>query len=157
MCMCGKPTVNGNPGYSWDGNSVSIRQPDPPALQEGDILIHDEPGRCGGTDSHCHHFRVVKRHGRLALLVRHGGGDEQFEHLCNQAVVATVLAAMDSNARYWTLAAMYYMANDAARKSREAVGATWCKAAAEGRIKTRKQRGKNTVKVWIEPAQAAIV
>lgn len=25
MCCCAKPNVNGEPGYSWDGKSVSTR------------------------------------------------------------------------------------------------------------------------------------
>jgi hypothetical protein len=43
--MCGKPTINGEPGYSWDGKSVYTRPIDAPALREGDELIYDEPGR----------------------------------------------------------------------------------------------------------------
>ena len=40
----------------------------------------------------------------------------------------------------------------AVRDAREEVNATWNFAAAKGRIKTRKQRGTNIVKVHIEPA-----
>jgi hypothetical protein len=47
-------------------------------LSEGDELIYDLPGRCGGMDSHCHHLRLVKaQFGGYALLMRHGGGDER--------------------------------------------------------------------------------
>lgn len=48
MCMCGRPTINGEPNaYSWDGKSHSTRQPSPPSLRDGDELLFDEPGRCG--------------------------------------------------------------------------------------------------------------
>jgi hypothetical protein len=57
---------------SWDGKNVGTREVDAPALLDGDVLLFDEPGRCGGLDSHCYHYRVVKRAG-LSLLVRHGG------------------------------------------------------------------------------------
>jgi hypothetical protein len=76
MCCCASPNVNGQPGYSWDGKSVSTQPVNPPALQERDILLFDEPGRCGGMDSHCHHYRVVKD-GPWISLLRHGGGDER--------------------------------------------------------------------------------
>ncbi len=80
MCCCGQPTINGTPGaYSWDGKTWSTRQPEPPPLQEGDTLLYDEPGRCGGIDHHSHHFRLVRRqYGGHVVLVRHGGGDERF-------------------------------------------------------------------------------
>ena len=77
MCCCGKPTINGQiNAYSWDGKAFMTYEPNPPALEEGDTLLWDEPGRCGGIDAHSHHFRLVKRQwGGLSLLVRHGGGD----------------------------------------------------------------------------------
>src|ERR1043166_5298780 len=77
MCMCGKPTINGQEGYSWDGKTVGIRQPDPPPL-DGDELLYDEPGRCvAGLDSHCHHLRLTKNGPCFYLLVRHGAGNER--------------------------------------------------------------------------------
>ena len=39
---------------------------------------------------------------------------------------------------------------DAKREGREGEAARWRKAAAEKRIRTRKVRGENLVKVWIE-------
>src|SRR5688572_9405566 len=79
MCMCGKPTINGEPGYSWDGKSIGVRPVDPPALADGDVLVYDGPGRCGGLDCHSHHFRLVMDSGRAFLLVQHGGGDERIQ------------------------------------------------------------------------------
>lgn len=149
MCCCGKPNVNGQPGYSWDGKSFSTRPVNPPELLEGDELLYDEPGRCGGVDCHAYHFRIVKRTYYLALLVRHGGGDESFDLSFTVAKnMLPSLAAMDSNARYWLMHTIYSAARDAADKATEKQRAFWRTAAAEKRIKTRKvNRG---VKVWVE-------
>lgn len=72
MCCCAKPNVNGELGYSWDGKNVSTRPVAAPTITDRDTLLFDEPGRCGGMDSHCHHYRLVKDIG-ISLLVRHGG------------------------------------------------------------------------------------
>lgn len=50
MCCCGKPVVNGEMGYKWQPNdNPRICPVNPPALEENDQLLRDEPGRCGGT------------------------------------------------------------------------------------------------------------
>lgn len=153
MCCCGKPNVNGQPGYSWDGKTFGIRPIAAPALQEGDEMLCDEPGRCGGVDAHSHHFRMVKaQYGGFFLLVRHGGGDERIA-LGYRTFIHGALSSFDSNGRYWLLHSIYHMHNDAVRAVAEKTAATWRKAAAEKRIKTRKYPAKGTVKVWIEPAQ----
>lgn len=152
MCMCGKPVKNGEPGYSWDGKGSSVRQVDPPELGEGDALLYDEPGRCGGLDSHCHHFRIVmEQGGGFALLVRHGGGDERISLMTLPGV--KLLAPMSSDGRYWVLQMLYHTQYYQSRTAQEQEARRWHKAAAEGRIKTRKQRGLDAVKVWIEPAK----
>src|SRR5690349_19548495 len=79
MCCCDSPNVNGTPGYKWQPrDEPRIRPIDPPHLRDGDVLLFDEPGRCGGLDGHSYHFRLVKfaHDSNLSLLVRHGGGDE---------------------------------------------------------------------------------
>lgn len=156
MCCCGKANINGTANaYSWDGKSFSTRPVNPPALHEGDELLFDEPGRCGGLDSHSHHLRLVKqRYGGFALLVRHGGGDERLPLGYRGAPIVDVITPLDTNARYWLLLKILSVAQDAARKAAEMTEGTWRKAAAEKRIKTRKQPGRDAVKVWIEPAKA---
>jgi len=154
MCCCGKPTINGEPkAYSWDGKSFMTREPAPPDLAEGDQLLYDEPGRCGGLDCHSHHFRIVKADmGRHYLLVRHGGGDERIT-LCSigdLVIKGRTLDTMDSNARYWWMYLLFSVQREAASKAREAANKVWQQAAVAKRIKTRKNRGANTVKVWIE-------
>ena len=149
MCCCNKPTINGEYGYSWDGKSISIRPVDPPELQEDDMLLYDEPGRCGGIDSHCHHYRIVKNHGVIYLLVKNGGEDKRI-HLSLYNTQYESFSQLDSNGRYWILNALYHAQLDSARKAQEAISEIWRKAAAEKRIKTRKSRGCNSIKVWIE-------
>jgi len=157
MCCCGKPTMNGEPGYSWDGKSFGVRSIDPPELEDGDELLYDEPGRCGGLDSHCHHVRLVKRGGRnYSLLVRNGSGDHRIDLGCvfTVAVKSGSLDAMDSNARYWFLLSIYNAARDATEVGRGEEQTKWLMAAIEKRIRTRKMRGYNQVKVWIDPKSA---
>ncbi len=150
MCCCDKPTINGELGYKWQPNDKpSIRRPDPPEIGDGDSLLFDEPGRCGGIDSHCHHYRIVKNCGTVYLLVRNGGGDKRI-CLSLYDEQLEVFTQLDSNGRYWILNALYHAQSDSAQRAREMTTALWRQAAAEKRIKTRKVRGGSSVKVWIE-------
>lgn len=154
MCCCqhtcGKPNVNGENGYSWDGKHIGVHGVNPPDLDADDELLTDDPGRCGQLDSHAYHFRIVKCGGSFDLLVRHGGGDERF-YIGTRPAVASLLA-MDSNDRYWLLQLIYQTQERSARAAREQERKVWMKAAAEKRVKTRKNSRQGTVKVWIEPA-----
>jgi hypothetical protein len=152
MCCCSKPTINGEIGYKWQPNDASIRYPlNPPTLQENDTLLYDEPGRCGGVDSHSYHYRVVKVCGSLELLVCHGGGEERIRISCGKVIIPA-LATMDSNVRYWVLNAIFQAYSCGKRYGCENTKDLWQRAAAEKRIKTRKMRNSNCVKVSIEPA-----
>jgi hypothetical protein len=151
MCCCASPNINGQPGYSWDGQNIGTRPIAPPALLEGDVLLYDEPGRCGGMDSHCHHYRLVKHMGSTVLLVRHGGGDErQRLSLPDSKRGFDVFAAMDSNTRYWVLNAMHHAAKNAERAAQNTEAGKWRKAFVDGRLKKRKLPARG-IKVWIEP------
>ena len=145
MCCCGKSVINGEQGYSWDGKTFGVRIPQAPELADDDTLLYDEPGRCGGLDCHCHHFRVVKGNGGLALLVQHGGGTERFNLF---STVLAPLAMLDSNGRFWMLHEIFWIQSQSAREAAEKERHYWRAAAAERRIKTRKCR--DYVKVWIE-------
>ena len=160
MCMCGKPTINGEPGYSWDGKTFTIRQPDPPEMMEGDILLMDEPGRCGGLDCHSHHFRLVQTRYRRALLVRHGGGDERIllgstADLFLKSLPS--LGSLGSNARFWLLHTLYSTHREAEESAKANEAARWRKAAAEKRIKVQKVRNQNMARVSIEPPRQVAV
>ena len=152
MCCCEKPNINGEPGYKWNNPSgvAGVYPANPPTLPEGDVLLADEPGRCGrGTDSHSHHYQLTKSHGSLLLLVKHGGGEEGVRLSMS---IADTLLALDSTARYWLLNAIYHAHSNGKRQGRDSTAATWRQAAADKRIKTRKYRGTSSVKVWIEDA-----
>jgi hypothetical protein len=152
MCCCEKPTVNGEVGYKWNDPNAApgVYRVNAPELEPGDQLLRDEPGRCGGSDSHSHHYRLVKSEGgSLNLLVRHGGGDERVRL---SKTVERVLLESDSDTCYWLLNTIYVAYSDGAHQARSATASTWQRAAAEKRIKTRKQRGSDRVKVWIERA-----
>lgn len=149
MCSCGTPTINGQIGYKWQPNDTpSIRPLNAPALSEGETLIRDEPGRCGGLDSHCHHYRLTMHHATYYLLVRHGGGDERIP-LFKPEVNA--MKGLDSTSCYWILNAIYHANAEGKRNARQTTELQWRRAAAEKRIKTRKLRGAEGVKVWILP------
>lgn len=147
MCCCATPNVNGTLGYQWQPKDApSIRPVNPPATDF--TVVYDEPGRCGGQDSHCHHYRVVGTGHSATLLVRHGGGDEQVR-LSNGKGVHAALAALDSNGRYWLLNAIYHASAAGKREGEARESARWRQAAAERRIKVRKVRGQAAVRVSI--------
>jgi hypothetical protein len=149
MCCCAKPNINGEPGYSWDGKNVHTRPVAPPDLGEGDILLFDEPGRCGGMDSHCHHYRLVRRFGGTELLVRHGGGDERMRVSLPHGFS---FEALDTNTRYWTFNALHHASRDGQTRGSDAMNRTYRKAFVEGRLKKRSLPKQGMVKVWIEPS-----
>lgn len=156
MCCCASPNVNGTPGYQWSPKDPpSVRPINPPATDRH--VLYDEPGRCGGQDSHCHHYRVVGSATGASfpsLLVRHGGGDEEIR-LSNGKAVRAALDLLDSNGRYWLLNALYHAHADARRDGAAVEAARWRTAAAERRIKVRKVRGQAAVRVSIDSESAA--
>jgi hypothetical protein len=150
MCCCGKPTVNGTAPVKMTYElPASSYEPRPPALHDRDVLLFDEPGRCGGLDHHSYHFRVVKQYSSLYLLVKHGGGEERIRLFPLDRLDA-ILAGMDSDSRYWLLSTIHAAHRDGAKDSQETEAYRWRRAAAEKRIKTRKVRGGSAVKVWID-------
>ena len=156
MCMCQKSNINGQPGYCWNNqNEVGTRPVSPPTLQDDDVLIFDEPGRCekGKGDAHSHHFRVVSKGCFYWLLVRHGGGDERIP-IRECAIPAMMLST--SYGRYWMLYTIYAAHRDARILGHKNERAIWTAAAAEKRIKTRKHRGTGEVRVWIDPTKAEV-
>lgn len=150
MCCCDKPTVNGELGYKWQPtDSPSVRRPYPPELDERDVLLYDEPGRCGGIDSHCHHFRVTQNSEAVYLMVQHGGGRERYRFGWTNTALLPALAVLDSNQRYWLLCSAYHAIAEAIRIARDKETGKWSQAAVDKRIKVR--RGKYRVTVDIEP------
>ena len=148
MCCCDKPNVNGTFGYKWNepNKPAMTHEVNPPDLKENEILLYDEPGRCGGIDSHCHHYRVIRWYSSIYLLVRNGAGDDRLQiSLYNQQV--DLLADLASNARYWFLNAIYHAYADGKREAQAETSHRWSKAAAEKRIKIRRRGGQITVHI----------
>jgi len=152
MCCCGKPTINGEPGYSWDGEHRFARPIDPPQLSDGDKVVFDEPGRCGGLDAHCHHFTVVKgSYGpRHTLLVKHGAETERINLAWYNSAVVESFSNMSSDVRFWVLFSIYSVASKEKSKAEERTRNKWSSAFVEKRIKKSTKRGR--VSVWIEEA-----
>lgn len=150
MCCCGKPTINGEHlAYSWDGKTFITRQVDAPELADGDELLFDEPGRCGGIDCHAYHFRLVKNLGKLYLLVRHSASDERLD-IGRVKQCLGIWQAVSPSDRFWLLQSIHSAARKCSDKARESESAKWRIAAAEKRIVTRKLRGQNLVNVSIK-------
>lgn len=149
MCCCGQPIINGQPGYKWQPNDAPrIRPIDPPALGEYDTLLYDEPGRCGGIDAHCHHYRVVKMFSSMYLLVQHGCGSERIPlHLPKSTM--QILESLDTHTRYWLLHSLYYAYHDGVANGSAQTQQYWHSAAIEKRIKLRRRRG--TVSAYVQP------
>lgn len=146
MCCCGQPTKNGELGFRWNNPNAapSVRPVNPPALIDGDTLLFDEPGRCGGIDSHCHHYRVVRHGGTVWLLVRHGGGDQRIR-MSNGSKFVEGIANVDSDIRYWLLNAMYHAQHDAMYLARQDERQKWQMAAVDKRIRVRRRNGSKYV------------
>lgn len=152
MCTHAQPTVNNDgPG----GYGLAFRAP---ALLPDDALLFDLPGRCrpqvngkGSTDYHSHHLRLVARGSMFVLLVRHGGGEEAHELGYGHTRIRELVALLpDDDARYLMLYALYRASGESAARARAAEADLWRGAAARDRIRTRKMRGRDEVKVWIE-------
>lgn len=144
MCCCGKPVVNGEMGYSHNGKTFGKHPPNAPDYDANETLLFDEPGRCGGVDSHAYHFRVTKqRYKRYFLLVRHGGGDERIE--IHGQFPIELLENLDSNQRYWFLQSLYYTVKYKMNRVEREADAKWELAALEKRIKVRRRKSGTVV------------
>lgn len=156
MCMCDKPNINGQKTYKWmKSHSKSIYPLNPPETFIDDVILFDEPGRCGGTDSHAFHFIVIERMGSLLLLVKHGGGEDSIRigstrgnH--RRGIREALENATDSNARYWLMQTLYHTVQDERRLSTEAERSIWSKAAREDRLKIRSRQGQKYAEILPE-------
>lgn len=148
MCACKEPNINGTFGYSWDGRTTGKYPVNPPDIGQNDSLIFDEPGRCGGIDSHAHHYRVVFDGYTFYLVI--SGAETIRVRLANGKAVVAALQQLDSNGRYWLLNAISHTAIDYDFKGYETANKLWQRAAVEKRIRTRKIRNSDKVRVWVE-------
>jgi hypothetical protein len=153
MCACNQPTINGQPGYSWDGHTVTTHQVNPPELINGDVLIFDEPGRCGKIDAHCHHFRLVYNGRSLFLLVANGLGTKRIPLSNYGSSLVDTLSAVDSDARFWILRCIHSTVRNMCTATERDKTQVWATAFLSKRIKKQKRNG--TYRVWIDDTTAA--
>ena len=129
-----------------------------PTLQDGDELLYCEPGRIvtrasgSGTDCRSHWFRIVKNGGMYSLLVQHGGGEQRVRLGYEYRNPRAIFDPLPSDARYWLMWILLEVHNAAQRAASAMAAQTYKQAFADGRLKKRKQRGQDAVKVWIESA-----
>jgi hypothetical protein len=123
-----------------------------PTLLGGDVELYSEPGRIAfDVDFRSYWFKVVKaEYGGYFLLVKHGGGEERYRLNYGNQNFEKTLEPLPSDARFLTL--FTYMDVIRTAKSHARYGAIeeYRKAFVEGRLKKRKQPGRNSYKVWIE-------
>ncbi len=130
-----------------------------PKITKGETILFDEPGRVLGArgsavDCCSHYFRVTKpEYGDYTLRVKHGAGEESFQLSWDSRLIDG-LQQMDSDNRFRLLWMIMDGHHRTAECTAEKINATWRKAAAEKRIKTRKLPKQNAVKVWIEDKPA---
>lgn len=149
MCCCGQPIINGQLGYKWQPNDIPrIRPIAPPPLSEYDVVLYDEPGRCGGIDAHCHHYTLVRRFSSMYLLVQHGGGTEQIPLPLPKSTMQ-ILENIDTHARYWLLHSLYNAHYEGVATGSAKTSQYWHNAAVEKRIKLRRRRGN--ISAYIQP------
>jgi len=135
-----------------------------PDLAEGDTLAFSECGRIievgtyghgsNGIDYRSHYFSVVNgAHGHgCYLLVKHGGGQERVELDYSAKRAAQFFGPLDSNSRYLLMHMLYSVHRKAQVDATAKTAGVYKSAFIAGTLKKRKQRGRDTVKVWIERA-----
>lgn len=84
------------------------------------------------------------------LYVIHGAGEEKISLIHVKEQVIKNILNMDPDTRFLTIFAFYDIAKSEFQKGFNEAEVTYQRAAAEGRLKTRKVRGENRVKVWVE-------
>ena len=126
-----------------------------PKISSGDVLLIEQYGRSiNNIDHRSHCFRVVTdkiSQLSVALLVRHGGGDERIflgYSIAKTAIEGLLLLPEDS--QYLALSLMYEIHKTAKAQASAMTAHEYKKAFADGKLKKRKLPKQNLVKVWIE-------
>lgn len=132
-----------------------------PTIKNGEVVRLDEPGRVYQFTNYAvtyqsYYLRVVGlEFGGMELRVRHGAGEERYRlgTLDKRAVEA--LNKLDSDDRYSVLFTMYDAIKKAVSNAAADTSKEYRTAFVQGRLKKRKGRGQDSVKVWVEPAVTA--
>ena len=130
-----------------------------PEVPETDTLLLSEPGRVldnkseGGTFNTCfraYGFTVAKGPYGTYQVRRQSGLGVQTMRIGKEAV--TALGMLDSDARFFMLYTLFEVAREASNAAHDTTERQYRAAFADGRLRKRKQRGQDAVKVWIESA-----
>lgn len=117
----------------------------------GDNVLLEEKGRViGEVDYNCYTLKLVRDMGAHYLYVTHGAGEEKISLIHVKEQVIKTILNMEPDTRFLTLFAFYDIAKSEFQKGFNKAEITYQRAAAEGRLKTRKVRGENRVRVWVE-------
>lgn len=117
----------------------------------GNNVLLEEKGRViGEVDYNCYTLKLVRDMGFYHLYVTHGAGEEKISLIHVKEQVIKNILNMEPDTRFLTLFAFYDIAKSEFQKGFNKAEITYQRAAAEGRLKTRKVRGKNRVRVWVE-------
>ena len=122
-----------------------------PSLKPGYTRVFSEHGRILGNTCYRSHWMALDKgeHGGYFLTVKHGGGEEHFQIAYSKRLV-DALAALDSDARYFILHQFLRIKQDAERAAQDKTANDYKRAFAEGRLRKRKLRGQDAVKVWVD-------
>lgn len=122
-------------------------------------FVEESPFSSAGVTYESHHFWVhfgarykSGKPGRAIIVVHHGGGWEAWEAESMLAQAMETIA--DDRALFklcWSLADIH---RNATLSGRDAAAGEYKRAFVDGRLKKRKIRGSDRVKVWIEPEQS---
>jgi hypothetical protein len=131
-----------------------------PDLAEGDTLLYSECGRIikahtyghgsNGVDYRSHYFRVVKNGSYCYLLVKHGAGRERIQIDYSAQRAAQFFDHLDTNESYLLMHMLFSLYKQTRRDAEAATAATYKSAFISGKLKKRKARGQDSVKVWID-------
>ena len=131
-----------------------------PDIEEGDEILFSECGRVvqsgtyghgqTGIDYRSHYFTIVKNRGWAYLLVKHGAGQERIEIDYSANRVTQFFVNLDSTERYLLMHVFYNIHKEAARNAHLKTKQQFQSAFVSGKLKKRKIRGTDAVKVWIE-------
>jgi hypothetical protein len=117
----------------------------------GNNILLEEKGRViGEVDYNSFTLKLVRDMGFYHLYVIHGAGEEKISLIHVKEQVIKTILNMEPDTRFLTLFAFYDIAKNEFQKGFNEAEVTYQRAAAEGRLKTRKVRGENRVKVWVE-------
>lgn len=138
------PAPDKQGGYGDDYGREPWRAPD----NGDDKVVIELPGRVVANTCHrSHYFRVCESG---MVYVRHGAGQESFHLGYDAHVLIGVLERATDDEQYLIIRRIYETRSADKRAAAAKTEAEIFKAFSDGRLRKRKQRGSDKVKVWIE-------